>query len=72
VASSASAEACGDDQFRTVYFDFDESAIRAGELATLAWNQACFDRNLTIWHGLRAAEGSLILASANVGLTRGV
>ena len=29
-------------------------------------------RNLTIWHGLRAAERSLILASANVGLTRGV
>ncbi len=25
--------------------------------------------NLTIWHGLRAGERSLIVASANVGLT---
>lgn len=38
------AEACGNDQFRTIYFDFDESAVRASERTNLSWNQACFSR----------------------------
>jgi len=44
-------EPCGNGQFRTVYFDFDESTLRSDTLSTLEWNLACFERdqrNVTI------------------------
>jgi peptidoglycan-associated lipoprotein len=37
-------QACASGNFQTVYFDFDESRIRADQTATMQDNRACFDR----------------------------
>ncbi len=34
---------CGDGNFRTVYFDFDESALTAAARTDLSWNLNCFE-----------------------------
>ncbi|MCB9520661.1 MAG: OmpA family protein [Myxococcales bacterium] len=37
-------EPCADRRFQTVYFDFDESRLRADATSTLETNMACFER----------------------------
>lgn len=43
-AIPVAAVPCANGQFRTVLFDFDESAIRASERSNLSWNAACFEQ----------------------------
>jgi peptidoglycan-associated lipoprotein len=51
VAPPVAQVPCGNGTFRTVLFDFDESAIRADQRSNMEWNLACFSQradNVTI------------------------